>query len=406
MSPEDDILKSLAKGFMPQEEMLEIPTKKSKLFIGIPKEISIQEKRVPLVPDAVALLVNHGHRIVVERGVGDAAKFSDTQYSEAGADLSDNPKDVFQADLILKVEPPTLEELDLMHSNQTLISALQLPIQPKDFLKKLIDKKVTAIAYDYIKDEDGIYPIVRAMSEIAGNSAILIASEHLSNNLGGQGRLFGGISGVTPTNVVILGAGTVGEFAARSALGLGATVQIFNNSIYKLRRVQDNIGQRISTSIIQPNVLSKALMRADVVIGAMRATDGGRTPLIVSENMVEKMKPGSVIVDVSIDKGGCFETSEITTHENPTFIKHDVVHYCVPNIASRVAKTASYALSNVFAPALLEAGEYGGIENTIRKYKGIQNGIYVYQGVLTNKYLAETFKLPYKDLQLLISNLL
>ncbi len=406
MSPEDDILKSLAKGFMPQEEMLEIPTKKSDLFIGIPKEISIQEKRVPLVPDAVALLVNHGHRIRIEAGAGDAAKFSDNQYSEAGAEITENPKDIYQADLILKVEPPTLEELDLMHSNQTLISALQLPIQPKDFLKKLIDKKVTAIAYDYIKDEDGIYPIVRAMSEIAGNSAILIAAEHLSNNLGGQGRLFGGISGVTPTNVVILGAGTVGEFAARSALGLGATVKIFNNSIYKLRRLQDNIGQRISTSIIQPNVLSKALMRADVVIGAMRAHDGGRTPLVVSENMVMKMKPGSVIVDVSIDKGGCFETSEITTHEIPTYIKHDVIHYCVPNIASRVAKTASYALSNVFAPALMEAGQFGGIENTIRKYKGIQNGIYVYQGVLTNKYLAETFKLPYKDLQLLISNLL
>lgn len=406
MSPTDDILKSLAKGFIPQEEMLEIPTKKSKLFIGIPKEISIQEKRVPLVPDAVALLSNHGHRIRIESGAGEAAKFSDNQYSEAGAEITRSTKEIYQADLILKVEPPTLQELDMMHTNQTLISALQLPIQPKDFLKKLIDKKVTAIAYDYIKDEDGIYPIVRAMSEIAGNSSILIAAEHLSNNLGGQGQMFGGISGVTPTDVVILGAGTVGEFAARSALGLGATVKIFNNSIYKLRRLQDNIGHRISTSIIQPNVLLKALKRADVVIGAMRATDGGRTPLIVSEEMVMEMKQGSVIVDVSIDKGGCFETSEVTTHEMPTFIKHGVVHYCVPNIASRVAKTASYALSNVFAPALLDAGEYGGIENTIRKYQGIQNGIYVYQGVLTNKYLAETFKLPYKDLQLLISNLL
>jgi len=406
MGDSDEILKNLAKGFMPQEEMLEVPTKKSKLFIGMPKEISIQEKRVPLTPDAVALLSNYGHRIRTESGVGDAAKFSDNDYSEAGAEIMDTAKEVYKADLILKVEPPTIEELDLMQLNQTLISALQLPIQPKNFLKKLIDKKVTAIAYDFIKDEDGIYPIVRAMSEIAGTSAILIAAEHLSNNLGGQGQMFGGISGVSPTNVVVLGAGTVGEFAARSAMGLGATVQIFNNSIYNLRRIQDNIGQRISTSIIQPNVLLKALRRADVVIGAMRAADDGRTPLVVNENMVREMKPGSVIVDVSIDKGGCFETSEVTTHENPTFIKHDVIHYCVPNIASRVAKTASYALSNVFAPALLDAGEFGGIENTIRKYKGIQNGIYVYQGVLTNKYLAETFHLPYKDLQLLISHLL
>ena len=404
MSQSDDILKSLAKGLMPQTEMLEIPTKKSKLFIGIPKEISIQEKRVPLIPDAVALLVNHGHKISIESGAGDAAKFRDSDYSEAGAEIMESAKEVYKADLILKVEPPTLEELDLMQLNQTLISALQLPIQPKNFLEKLLKKKVTAIAYDYIKDNDGIYPIVRAMSEIAGTSAILIAAEHLSNNLGGQGQMFGGISGVSPTNVVILGSGTVGEFAARSALGLGATVQIFNDSIYNLRRLQDNIGQRISTSIIQPNVLLKSLRRADVVVGAMRAGDNGRTPCIVSDSMVSEMKPGSVIVDVSIDKGGCFETSQVTTHENPTFIKHDVIHYCVPNIASRVAKTASYALSNVFAPALLEAGDSGGIESSIRKYRGIQNGIYVYKGVLTNKYLAETFNLPYKDLQLLITN--
>jgi alanine dehydrogenase len=265
-----------------------------------------------------------------------------------------------------------------------------------------MEKKVTAIAYDFIKDDDGIFPVVRAMSEIAGNTAILIASEHLSNNLGGQGQMFGGISGITPTNVVILGAGAVGEFAARSALGLGAMVKVFNNSIYKLRRIQDNIGQRICTSIIQPRILAKALTTADVVVGAIRAADGGRTPCIVSEEMVSKMKKGSVIVDVSIDKGGCFETSEVTTHENPTFVKHGVIHYCVPNIASRVARTASYALSNVLAPALLEAGENGGIESTIRKYSGVRNGIYVYKGVLTNKYLGETFSLPYKDMNLLL----
>lgn len=406
MSPNDEILKSLAKGFMPQEEMLEIPTKKSKIFIGIPKENSIQEKRVPLVPDAVALLVNNGHHIVIETKAGVAANFSDNDYSEAGAEIVYDAAEVYKADLILKVEPPSLAEIDLMQHGQTLISALQLPIQPKNFLQKLINKKITAIAYDYIKDEDGLYPIVRAMSEIAGNTSILIAAEHLSNNLGGQGQMFGGISGVTPTQVVILGAGTVGEFAARSAIGLGATVKIFNNSIYKLRRLQDNIGQRISTSIIQPNVLGKALKRADVVIGAIRASDGGRTPCIVSEQMVKEMKNGSVIVDVSIDKGGCFETSEVTTHEVPTYTKHGVIHYCVPNIASRVARTASYALSNVFAPALLEAGEFGGIEKTIMKYQGIQNGIYIYKGVLTNKYLAETFKLPYQDLNLILTSLL
>ena len=402
MAQNDDVLKSLAKSFMPQEEMLEVPTKKSKLFIGIPRELSIQEKRVPLVPDAVALLTNNGHRILIETKAGEAANFSDNDYSEAGAEIAEDVKKVFQADMVLKVEPPSLAEIDMVKPGQVIISALQLPIQPKNFLKKLIDKKVTAIAYDYIKDEDGIFPVVRAMSEIAGNTSILIASEHLSNNLGGQGQMFGGISGITPTNVVILGAGTVGEFAARSAMGLGASVRVFNNSIYKLRRLQDNIGQRISTSIIQPRILAKALRRADVVIGAIRSADGGRTPCIVSEEMVEKMKKGSVIVDVSIDKGGCFETSEVTTHENPTFVKHDVIHYCVPNIASRVARTASYALSNVLAPALIEAGEYGGIESTIRKYSGVRNGIYIYKGVLTNKYLGETFNLPFKDMNLLL----
>jgi alanine dehydrogenase len=402
MSRNDDVLKSLAKSFMPQEEMLEIPTKRSKLFIGIPKETSIQEKRVPLVPDAVALLCNNGHRVLIETNAGLAANFSDNDYSEAGAEIIRDVQEVYRADMILKVEPPSLQELEMIKPGQVLISALQLPIQPKNFLKKLMEKKVTAIAYDFIKDDDGIFPVVRAMSEIAGNTAILIASEHLSNNLGGQGQMFGGISGITPTNVVILGAGAVGEFAARSALGLGAMVKVFNNSIYKLRRIQDNIGQRICTSIIQPRILAKALTTADVVVGAIRAADGGRTPCIVSEEMVSKMKKGSVIVDVSIDKGGCFETSEVTTHENPTFVKHGVIHYCVPNIASRVARTASYALSNVLAPALLEAGENGGIESTIRKYSGVRNGIYVYKGVLTNKYLGETFSLPYKDMNLLL----
>ncbi len=387
---------------MPQEEMLEIEIKSDSLFIGIPKETSFFENRISLVPDAVALLVSNGHRIVIERGAGEGAHFSDQQYSEAGAIIADDVKEVYKADIILMVAPPNLKEIDLLKNGQTVISALQLPIQPKNFLQKLMDKKITAIAFDYITDEDGIFPIVRAMSEIAGTTSVLIAAELLNNTNKGKGMMFGGVTGISPTEVVVLGAGTVGEFACRAALGLGANVKVFNNSIYKLRRLQEMVGHRVYTSIIQPKALTKALKEADVVIGAIRAIDNGRTPVMVTEEMVKIMKEGSVIVDVSIDKGGCFETSQVTSHENPTYTKYGVVHYCVPNIASRVAKTSSYALSNVIAPAIIETGQWGGINGTIRRYKGIRNGIYIYKGMLTNKYLGETFNLPYKDIELIL----
>ena len=401
MNTSDDLLKSLAQGFMPQEEMLEVARKKSSLQIGIPKENSIQEKRVPVVPDAVSVLVNNGHEVIVETGVGDGASFSDKDYSEAGATVVFTTEDVYKASMILKVEPPTLQEIDMMQQGQLLISALQLPIQPKNFIKKLMAKKITAIAFDYIKDPEGLLPIVSAMSEIAGNAAILIAAEYLSNVRKGQGQLFGGISGVSPTEVVVLGAGTVGEFAARSALGLGAAVKIFDNNTNKLRRLQALLGQRVATSVLQPKVLEKALKTADVVIGAI-SSSVGRAPIVVTEDMVSQMKDFSVIVDVSIDKGGCIETSEVTSHDAPIFSKYGVIHYCVPNIASRVARTASYALSNVITPTILDTGESGGLETMIKSYQGIQNGVYIYKGVLTNKYLAETFGLPYKDINLLL----
>lgn len=401
MSTSDDLLKSLAQGFLPQEEMLEVARKKSNLQIGIPKETSIQEKRIPLVPDAVAVLVNNGHEVIIETGAGEGSSFSDKDYSEAGAQVVFTTEEVYKATMILKVEPPTLEEIDLMQHGQLLISALQLPIQPKDFLKKLINKKITAIAFDYIKDPEGILPIVSAMSEIAGNAAIQIAAEYLSTLHKGQGQLFGGISGVAPTEVVIIGAGTVGEFAARSALGLGANVKVFDNNIHKLRRLQSIVGHRIFTSVVQPKVLAKALKSADVVIGALNSKIG-RAPVVVTEEMVSQMKDFSVIVDVCIDKGGCIETSEVTSHDAPIFSKYGVIHYCVPNIASRVARTASYALSNVITPTIMDTGEFGGLEVMIKSYQGIQNGVYLYKGVLTNKYLAETFSLPYKDINLLL----
>lgn len=402
MKTSKDLLASLTQtALVPQEEMLEIGRKKSKLYIGIPKEISFQENRVALVPDAVALLVNNGHHIVVESNAGKMANFQDHDYSEAGAEIVYSAEEVYKADIVLKVAPPSQQEIDMMQRNQTLISALQLTVQPEDFLKKLIAKKITAVAFEWIKDDDGIYTVIRSMGEIAGSTSILIAAEYLSNVNNGQGSILGGISGISPTEVVVLGAGTVGEFATRAALGLGASVKVFDNSIYRLRRLQSDIGTRIFTSVIQPRVLAKHLKTADVVIGAIRAPHG-RTPLVVTSGMVSEMKVGSVIVDVSIDQGGCFETSEVTNHSKPVFRKYGVIHYCVPNIASRVSRTASYALSTIFAPILMNIGEEGGLKNLLRRDEGVRNGIYIYNGVLTNRVLGEIFKLPHKDINLLM----
>lgn len=386
---------------LPQEKLQAIGKKKKQLFIGIPKEVSLQENRVAMVPEAVQLLVNNGHRVVVETGAGVASNFSDNEYSEGGAKIAYSTKEVYEADIILKVEPISNDEMQYLKPKQVLISAMQLNVQPENYIKNLMEKKVTAIAWDYIADEDGILPIVRSMGEIAGTTSILIAAEYLSNYRG-QGIMLGGITGVAPTQVVILGAGTVGEFATRAALGLGADVRVFDNSITRLRRLQNSIGFRVSTATVQPKILTKALMRADVAIGAIRSNTG-RTPCFVTDEMVQSMKPGSVIVDVSIDQGGCFETSRITTHDKPTYKLHDVIHYCVPNIASGVSRTASNALSNVIAPLVLQMSDEGGVEDMVRNHWGIQNGVYLYHGKLTNRYLGESLDIPYKELKLLLS---
>ncbi len=403
MVTDPNILKSLFKegSLLPKEEMLEIARKKGKLYIGIPKEISFQEKRVALVPEAVSLLVANGHRVMMESKSGELSNFSDQEYSEAGAEISYESKAVFQCDLILKVAPPSEEEVDWMPGNQTLISALQLSVQPKAILQKLMQKKITAIAWDYIQDEEGVYPVVRTMGEIAGTTSVLIAAELLSSFQSGKGIMLGGVAGIQPSEIVVIGAGTVGEFAVRAALGLGASVKVFDNSLSRLRRLQNNIGTRIFTSVLQPKVLAKSIKRADVVIGALRAPLG-RTPCVVTEAMVSEMKSGSVIVDISIDQGGCFETSRVTNHNNPTFVKHDVIHYCVPNIASRVSRTASFALSNIFSPILIEMGDHGGCKDFIKNDAGFRSGVYMYRGTLTSEVLGKVFDLKYKNIELLI----
>jgi len=385
----------------PQESMLEVKNKKNKLYIGIPKEVSFQENRVPLTPLSVALLINNGHEVILETNAGKAANFTDNDYSEQGARIVYEAKAVYEADLILKVAPPTMAEIEMMKMNQILISTLQISTLNVDCLHAMMNKKITALSYEHLEDEGGSLTVIRAMSEIVGATSILIAAEYLSNVFEGKGLMLGGITGVPPTEIVILGAGTVGEYAARTAISLGAQVKVFDPSIYKLRRLQNNIGTRIFTSVVQPIVLEKAITTCDVAIGAMRAEDG-RSPCIVSETTVSRMKPNSVIIDVSIDQGGCFETSEVTNHTHPVFRKYDVIHYCVPNIASRVARTATYALTNIFTPILLDIGEQGGIKNVIWQTTGVRNAVYVYQGQLTNKHIGERFNLPCKDLDLLV----
>jgi len=387
---------------IPQEERLEVKRGQKNLVIGVPKESAFSENRIPLDPDAVSLLIHHGHRVLIEADAGKAAHFADTEYAEMGAEIVYDTRKIFTADILLKIAPPTLEEIEMMGNKQTVISSIHTSTINEEYFRRLLIKRITALAFEYVQDKAGTFPMIRAMSEIAGNTSMLVAAEYMSNPEYGRGKMLGGFSGISPTEVVILGAGTVGEYATRAALGMGAFVKIFDNSVYKLRRLQNNLNTRVYTSMIQPRVLLNALKSADVVIGAIH-TAYGRTPVVVTEDMVQQMKSGAVIIDVSIDQGGCFETSEITDHRNPVFKKYDVTHYCVPNIASKVPHTASYALSNFLSPIILRFGEEGGVEKVLHSDYGIRQGVYLFNGISTNKYLSDSFHLPFQDINLLMA---
>jgi len=394
--------RSTAERLMPQEEMLEVARKKSQLTIGVPKEITLEETRVALVPDGVTLLTHLGHQVLVEAGAGLASHFSDHEYSEAGAQIVYSPSEVYKSDMILKVAPPTPSEMDLMRPKQTLVSALQMAVQKESYFRTLMTKKITALGYELIRDKTQSFPVVRAMSEIAGCTSIFIAAEYLSSPELGRGKMFGGFTGIGPSEVVIIGAGTVGEFAARSALGLGALVKVFDNSVYRLLRLQNSLGVRIFTSILHPKVLLESMKTADVVIGAVHSP-GGKSPCLITGELIKKMKDGSIIIDVSIDQGGCFETSRPTTHSSPVFKEHGVTHYCVPNIASRVPHTASQALNNIFVPVILDACSEGGIESLIKKDYGVRQGVYLFNGTITNMAISKNFNLPFQDIELLMA---
>lgn len=388
----------------PKESLVEVQRKSGGLTIGVPNETVHQEKRIGLSPQAVHLLVAHGHHIIVEAGAGDSAKFTDHDFSEAGAEITRDTKKVFECGIVIKVAFPTMAEIEMMVHGQILMSALHAPMLDKNCLDLLMKKKITAVGFEMLKDETGGYPVVQSMSEIAGGASILIASEYLSNIQHGKGVMLGGVSGIPPSEIVILGAGTVGQYAARAALGLGAMVKVFDNSVSKLKRLINGIHAPVFTSITHPKVLMNALKTADVVIGAVRAVKG-RAPILITEEMVQLMKPGSVIVDVSIDHGGCIETSEITNHNDPVFEKYGVIHYCVPNIPSRVSRTASYALSNVFANLLIDIGKEGGFKNFLWEKEFVRESVYLYKGMLTNDYVGQKFGITSKDLNLIIASM-
>ena len=381
---------------IPQEERLAVVTEQKSLKIGLPKERVFQERRICLTPDDIAVLVANGHQLLIEAGAGDEANFSDKDYSEAGAEIIYDTREVFSCPIVLKVEPPTYEEIDYLSHKATLISGLQINTQDKAYFEALAEKQITALAFEHIKDEEDNYPIRESISEITGIASVLIAAELISE----RGRLlFGNITGVPPIEVVLLGANEVTEAAAKTALGLGANVKIFAKSLAKLKEIKRHLPASVYTSTLQPKLLKKALMRCNVLIGAMRGET--RSPIVVSEDMVQLMKRGAVIVDTSIGTGGCIETIQVTTLDNPTYIKHNVLHYGVPNLPSRYARTASFSLSNIVMPYLLKIGEEGGIENTLQIDKGLRNGLYLYHGILTDTTISKWFGIPCKPLHLL-----
>ncbi len=385
------------------EETLDVKPQGEKLDIGIPKEFAFQENRIALTPEAVGVLVSNGNNVVVEHDAGLASHYEDKDYSEAGARIVYDKAEVYKAHMLIKTAPVVEEDMGLLQMGQTIISPIHHSALKACIIEKMMEKKITAISFENLKDDSGTYPIVRSMSEIAGSALMLIAGQYLSSFNKGKGVLLGSISGIPPTKVVVVGAGIVGETATRNALALGASVKVFDNNVYRLKQLQNNLGHRVWTSVLEPRILAKQLKTCEVAIGAL-SNESGRAPLIVTEEMVAAMRPGSIILDVAIDRGGCFETSELTSHESPVFVKHGVIHYCVPNIPSGFARTASQAISNVLMPLLLKISDEGGLDEMVWQNVNIREGIYLFKGALTDFYISQKFDLKFTDLNLLIAS--
>jgi alanine dehydrogenase len=386
----------------PEESLLREIQRQVHLTIALPCENPVTETRLALTPEGVSIVVEEGHTVLVERGAGLPMSYTDLQYSEAGAVITDSKPEVFAADIVLKIAPPTLDELMMMKPGRSIFSMLQLSNFSTDILRLMASRKLNAIAYELIKDEQKAFPVINTLAELEGSSAIAVASELMSNATGGKGVLLGGVAGVTPSEVVILGAGLAGSVAARNALALGASVKIFDHDINKLRKIQHYLGQQVFTSVIHPAVLFKALASADAVIGNLRYINGCER-FMVSEDLVKTMKQGAVIVDLSADQGGCFETSECRTIANPVYDRYGILHYSVPNISARVGRTSSMALSNIFTPMLVKIGHSGSVKLAVGESSGFRNGVYMYGGILVNHLIADYFGMQSNEIGLFLA---
>ena len=385
------------------ERWLIKPEKKMNVSLGIPRESANDERRVALSPAGVKILAENGVRVVVENGAGLASNFPDEEYAEAGGHLTDSPQNLYgNANVIVKVSPPRLEEMPLFKPGQMLISALHLGSVSNSMIKMFLEKNITAIGFEFIETRDGELPIVRTLSEIAGSLAIQTAAKYLETGYGGSGILLGGIAGVPPAHITIIGAGTVGMFAAQDALGLGAQVTVIDKEINRLRRFEAFFNRHIVTAIANDHYISELAKVSDVMIGALSPKQKLIKP-IVSEDVVRTMRPGSVIIDVSIDQGACFATSRHTTHTNPIFVKHGVTHYCVPNVPSAVARTASFALTNTLLPFLMKLTAHETITDILWNSHSLRKGAYTFKGYVTQKPLAEITSLSCREIDMLLA---
>ncbi len=402
MHETDKPFSHLQSVLLPQEEMLDKQKKGKQLKIGIVGELDPHETRVPLSPEGVEQLIDVGHEVLVEKDAGVGSRFSDHDYSEAGAQVIDEKEKLFTADILLKISPLTEQEISLLHGGQTLFSGLHLATRDEAYFRSLMKKKTTAIAFELLQDDYNEYPVLRSMCEIAGTVSVGIGSKYLSTFDHGKGILLGGITGLTPSEVLILGAGTAAEYATRTALGMGAIVKVFDPVIPRLRNLKQQVGQEIFTSVMHPPVLKKAFETADLVISTLQRLHR-KSFYLVPEDLVRIMKKGSVLVDMHIDQGSSFETGRVTTPDNPVYREHGVIHYMVPNITAQVGRTASIALSNVLIPVLLDEGRCGGIQQQIMENYGVRHGVYLYNGILTHEMIGNHYHLPFKDINLLLA---
>lgn len=387
---------------IPKEEVLDRGKKGKHLKLGVLAEKDPFETRIPITPQGAELLVANEHDVLIESGAGMSSRFSDTDYSESGASIRTEKKDIFESDVILKVSPLLPEEIEMLRPGQTIVTSLHLATRNEVYFKKLIEKKVTAIAFELLKDDHQQFPVLRSMCEIAGTVSVRIGAQYLSSTDQGKGILLGGITGITPTEVVILGAGTAAEYASRTVLGMGGVVKIFDNSLPELQRIKQMINREVFTSVMHPPVLKKTLETADLVISTLQRLDK-KSFFLVPEDMIMGMKKGSVILDIHIDQGSSFETGHLAPPTEPVYKEHGVIHYMAQNIPSMVPRTASIALSNVMIPLILNNGRFGGIQQLIRDDLGVRHGVYLFNGILTHEMIGSNYGLPSKDIDLLLA---